>query len=63
VRRFDGEYWCLKTATSPIIGDSGRVARRYLLLTDIEDRTRALARLDQLQSDFAHTNRLSVMEN
>jgi C4-dicarboxylate-specific signal transduction histidine kinase len=28
---------------------------------DIEDRSRALARLDQMQSDFAHMNRVSVM--
>ena len=31
------------------------------LLTDIEDRTQALARLQQMQSDFAHINRLSMM--
>jgi len=51
----------LKTATVPILDDSGRIARWYLLLTDIEDRTRALARLDQLQADFAHVNRVSIM--
>jgi C4-dicarboxylate-specific signal transduction histidine kinase len=32
-----------------------------VLLTDIEDRTQALARLQQMQSDFAHMNRVSVM--
>jgi C4-dicarboxylate-specific signal transduction histidine kinase len=31
------------------------------LLTDIEDRTQALARLQQMQSDFAHMNRVSLM--
>ena len=31
------------------------------LLTDIEDRTQALARLHQMQSDFAHINRVSMM--
>jgi C4-dicarboxylate-specific signal transduction histidine kinase len=33
----------------------------HVLLTDIEDRTRALARLQQMESDFAHTNRVSMM--
>jgi PAS domain S-box-containing protein len=61
LRRFDGEYRWFENRHVPIIDDSGRIARWYLLLTDIEDRTRALARLDQLQSDFAHTNRVSVM--
>ena len=37
------------------------MARWYCLLTDIEDRTRALARLQQMQSDFAHINRVSTM--
>ena len=31
------------------------------MLTDIEDRTQALARLQQVQSDFAHMNRVSTM--
>jgi C4-dicarboxylate-specific signal transduction histidine kinase len=35
--------------------------RWYILLTDIEDRMQALARLDQMQSDFAHMNRVSMM--
>jgi C4-dicarboxylate-specific signal transduction histidine kinase len=41
--------------------DSGRIARWYVLMTDIEDRTRALALLEQVQSDFAHMNRVSTM--
>jgi C4-dicarboxylate-specific signal transduction histidine kinase len=45
----------------PIRDDSGRIARWYILATDIEDRTQALARLDQMQSDFAHMNRVSMM--
>src|SRR5882762_4683583 len=61
VRRFDGEYRWFENRHVPILDDSGRIARWYLLLTDIEDRTRALARLDQLQSDFVHMNRVSVM--
>ena len=60
VRRFDGEYRWFENRHVPIVDDSGRIAHWYLLLTDIEDRTRALARLDQMQSDFAHMNRVSV---
>ena len=61
VRRFDGEYRWFENRHVPILDDFGRIARWYLLLTDIEDRTRALARLDQMQSDFVHMNRVSVM--
>jgi PAS domain S-box-containing protein len=61
VRRFDGEYRWFENRHVPILDDSGRIARWYLLLTDIEDRTRALARLEQMQADFAHMNRVSVM--
>jgi PAS domain S-box-containing protein len=61
LRRFDGEYRWFDNRGVPIRDDSGRIVRWYVLLTDIEDRARALARLDQMQSDFAHMNRLSVM--
>jgi PAS domain S-box-containing protein len=61
LRRFDGEYRWFENRHVPIRDDSGRIARWYLLLTDIEDRTQALARLDQMQSDFAHMNRVSMM--
>jgi PAS domain S-box-containing protein len=61
LRRFDGEYRWFDTRAVPVRDDSGRIARWYVLLTDIEDRKRALARLDQMQSDFAHMNRVSVM--
>ncbi len=61
LRRFDGEYRWFDTRGVPIRDDSGRIVRWYNLLTDIEDRTRALARLDQMQADFAHMNRVSVM--
>src|SRR6185295_11580168 len=61
MRRFDGEYRWFDNRGVPIRDDSGRIARWYVLLTDIEDRTRALAQLDQMQSDFAHMNRVSVM--
>jgi PAS domain S-box-containing protein len=61
LRRFDGEYRWFDNRGVPIRDDSGRIARWYVLLTDIEDRTRALARLEQMQSDFAHMNRVSMM--
>ena len=61
LRRFDGEYRWFENRGVPIRDGSGRIARWYVLLTDIEDRTRALARLEQMQSDFAHINRVSMM--
>src|SRR5262249_30461640 len=61
LRRFDGEYRWFDNRGIPVRDDSGRIVRWYVLLTDIEDRTRALARLQQMQSDFAHMNRVSTM--
>ena len=61
LRRFDGEYRWFDTRGVPIRDDSGRIAHWYVLLTDIEDRKRALAQLEQMQSDFAHMNRVSMM--
>ena len=61
LRRVDGEYRWFENRSVPIRDDSGRIVRWYVLLTDIEDRTRMLARLEQMQSDFAHMNRVSMM--
>ena len=61
LRRFDGEYRWFENRGVPIRDDSGRIVRWYVLLTDIEDRTQALAQLEQMQSDFAHMNRVSMM--
>src|SRR5258705_14002408 len=61
IRRFDGEYRWFELRGGPIRDDAGRIARWCPLLTDVEDRTRALARLDQMRSDFAHMNRVSMM--
>src|ERR1700723_2096223 len=61
LRRFDGEYRSFETRVVPIRDDTGRIERWYNLLTDIEDRTRAQARLEQMQWDFAHMNRVSMM--
>jgi len=61
MRRFDGEYRWFDNRGVPIRDDSGRIARWCVLLTDIEDRTRALAQLEQMRSDFAHMNRVATM--
>ena len=61
LRRFDGQYRWFDNRGVPLRDDSGRIVRWYVLLTDIEDRTQAQARLQQMQSDFAHMNRVSVM--
>jgi PAS domain S-box-containing protein len=61
LRRFDGEYRWFDNRGVPVRDDSGRIARWYILITDIEDRARALARLEQMQSDFAHMNRVTMM--
>jgi PAS domain S-box-containing protein len=61
LRRFDGEYRWFDNRGIPVRDDSGRVVRWYVLLTDVEDRTQALARVQQMQSDFAHMNRLGIM--
>jgi PAS domain S-box-containing protein len=60
-RRLDGEYRWFDMRGVPVRDDSGRIVRWYVLLTDIEDRTQALTRLQQMQSDFAHMNRVSIM--
>jgi PAS domain S-box-containing protein len=61
LRRFDGEYRWFETRGGAVRDDTGSIVRWYVLLTDIEDRIRALARLEQMQADFAHINRVSVM--
>jgi PAS domain S-box-containing protein len=61
LRRFDGQYRWFDNRGVPVRDDAGRIARWYILITDIEDRTRALAQLEQMQSDFAHINRVSMM--
>jgi PAS domain S-box-containing protein len=61
LRRFDGEYRSFETRVVPIRDDSGRIERWYNLLTDIEDRTRAQARLEQMRWDLARINRVSLM--
>jgi PAS domain S-box-containing protein len=61
LRRHDGEYRWFDTRGGAVRDDAERIVRWYVLLTDIEDRKRALARLEQMQADFAHMNRVSMM--
>ncbi|WP_420737739.1 AAA family ATPase [Bradyrhizobium japonicum] len=61
LRRFDGEYRWFDNRGIPVRDDRGRIVRWYVLLTDVEDRTHALSRLQQMQADFARMNRVSVM--
>jgi len=61
VRRFDGEFRWFEIRGIPVRDASDRIVRWYSLLTDTEDRAQALARLQQMQSDFAHINRVSMM--
>lgn len=61
LRRFDGQYRWFEHRGVPIHDDSGNIARWYVLLTDREERTQAVARLQQMQSDFAHMNRVATM--
>jgi PAS domain S-box-containing protein len=61
LRRFDGEYRWFDTRGGAVRDDTGRIANWYVLLTDIEDRKRALAQVEQMQWDFAHMNRVSMM--
>jgi PAS domain S-box-containing protein len=57
IRRTDGEYrWFLCRAV-PLRDKRGKVVKWYGAATDIQDRKRA----EQLQTAFAHTNRVSTM--
>jgi C4-dicarboxylate-specific signal transduction histidine kinase len=59
--RSDGEYRRFVIRVIPVRDASNRIVRWYFLNTDIEDRTKALARLEQMQSDLAHINRVSML--
>ena len=61
LRRFDGVYRWFDNRGIPLRDEAGRIIRWYVLLTDVEDRTQALGRLQQMQSDFARINRVSLM--
>src|SRR5215468_12434739 len=61
IRRYDGSYRWFMLRAEPSRDDTGRVVAWYGTNTDIEDRRQALTRLQQMESDFAHINRVSVM--
>jgi PAS domain S-box-containing protein len=61
MRRYDGSYRWFIIRADPLRDDSGAVVAWYGTNSDIEDRTRALARLQEMQSDFAHMNRVTMM--
>jgi C4-dicarboxylate-specific signal transduction histidine kinase len=61
MRRYDGSYRWFLFRAEPSRDDTGNVVAWYGTNTDIEDRTQALARLRELESDFAHMNRVSTM--
>jgi PAS domain S-box-containing protein len=61
MRSSDGSYRWFLIRAEPLRDDTGAVVAWYGTNTDIEDRTRALARLQEMQSDFAHVNRVSLM--
>jgi PAS domain S-box-containing protein len=61
MRSSDGSYRRFLIRAEPLRDDTGAVVAWYGTNTDIEDRTQALTRLQQMQSDFAHMNRVSMM--
>ena len=61
MRRYDGSYRWFLIRVEPSLDETGAVVAWYGTNTDIEDRTRALARLEQMQSDFARMNRVGMM--
>jgi PAS domain S-box-containing protein len=61
MHRADGSYRWFLIRAEPVRDQAGALVAWYGTNTDIEDRTRALARLQQMQSDLAHMNRVSMM--
>jgi PAS domain S-box-containing protein len=57
IRRTDGEYRWFLCRCVPLRDKRGRVVKWYGAATDIQDRKRA----EQLQTDLAHTNRVSIL--
>ena len=57
IRRTDGEYRWFLCRCVPLRDKRGKVVKWYGAATDIQDRKRA----EQLQTDLAHTNRVSIL--
>jgi C4-dicarboxylate-specific signal transduction histidine kinase len=61
MRGSDGSYRWFLVRAEPSRDDTGKVVAWYGTNTDIEDRRQALTQLQQMESDFAHMNRVSMM--
>ena len=61
LRRFDGEYRWFDNRGVPTREKSGRIARWYILGTDIEDRKQAEASLQTVQAELAHASRVMTL--
>ncbi|MER9432955.1 PAS domain-containing protein [Mesorhizobium sp. M0408] len=64
LRRADGVYRWMSSRAEPLRDQDGRIVQWYGLCHDIDDQMHAdeaLSQLQQMQSDFAHMNRVSTM--
>ena len=61
MRSSNGSYRRFLIRAEPLRDETGALVAWYGTNTDIEDRTQALARLREMESDFAHMNRVSMM--
>jgi hypothetical protein len=61
MRRADGVYRWVEGIAEPLRDERGRIVQWYGLSRDIDDQIAALSRLQQMQADFAHMNRVSTM--
>jgi PAS domain S-box-containing protein len=57
LRSADGDYRWFQTRAVPVRDKRGKVVKWYGVINDIEDRKR----VEQLQADLAHVNRVSTM--
>src|SRR5262249_50824200 len=59
IRRFDGAYRWFQVRGLPLRDTRGRIARWYVLLSDVDDRKRAEMELRQAYDSFVDAERLS----
>ena len=57
LRSTDGDYRWFQTRAVPVRDKRGKIVKWYGVINDIEDRKR----VEQLQADLAHVNRVSTM--
>src|SRR6185436_61006 len=61
IRRFDRAYhWC-QIRGLPLRDTTGRIARWYVLISDIDDRRRAEDAIDKARSELAHVARVTAL--